>query len=220
MLAVITHHTDNYAELAELTLQGKQAYALRWGYKFFQQNEWIHYPQIAIGFEKFYWIEQLMVANPTIEWFWFTGTDCLITNHRLELEDLIDNDYHFIVCKDDMGVNADVFFIRNSKEGLKYCQHLQEVNPESEQATMWADEQEDQWRRITKYIPQYLMNIYDVKNYYPHKPHKDLLGYRTQWQPGDFVLQAVTGYNPGFQGRDNYHWKIEQIKSKKDLVIL
>ena len=212
-IALVTGHTENYSELAALTLPGKQEYALQHGYKLFVQTDgWMVYPDRAIGFDKCFYIEKLMLENPDVEWFWWSGTDCLITNHNTKLENIIDDNFHFIVCKDDSGINADVFFIRNTEQGLAYIRNLQQPHSlGTEQANMWDDEKNPKWQPICKYIPQNVMNSYNL-NYYRHKGPRDVFGQRNNWEKGDFVIQAVTGWNPGFDNAANYAWKIKQIK--------
>ena len=76
---------------------------------------------------------------------------------------------------------------------------------------MWDDEKNPKWQPICKYIPQNVMNSYNL-NYYRHKGPRDVFGQRNNWEKGDFVIQAVTGWNPGFDNAANYAWKIKQIK--------
>ena len=165
-----------------------------------------------------------MEQHPDIDWFWHSGTDCLITNHNTKLESLIDSDpsIHFIVCKDDQGINADVFFIRNSPEGKEYMQHLTTPHQESgtEQGWMWEDEHTPKWRSITKYIPQYIMNAYDL-SFYPHKSGLDAFNKRGNWEHGDFLLHAVTGYLPGVAlgSKTLYDWKMNILQLHVNDVI-
>jgi len=214
-IALVTGHTPNYASMADITVPGKEYYAKKHGYSIFVQSDnFIAWPNRLIGFEKCFYIHDLMIKHPDIEWFWWTGSDCLITNYTTKLESFIDPEVHFIVTKDDHGIGADVFFIRNTPEGREYIQHLTDpaAPAETEQGWMWADEFNPKWRDITKYLPQYTMNSYILK-WYPNKPNRDLFGQRQDWQQGDFVLQAISGYNPSFTGQDNYNWKCHQLSS-------
>lgn len=204
--------------MADVTLPGKIAYAKKHGYDMFIKTD-NFVPNIHIGFQKCFWMYDLMVDNLDIEWFWHTGTDCLITNPEIKLETLIDNNFHFIVTKDDHGIGADVFFIRNTPEGRAYIKHLQDPHPASgtEQGHMWDDEHSPQWRPITKYIPQNTMNSYAL-SHLPHKCGVDLFGQRQNWEQGDFVLQAITGPYHGQSAEDIYIWKLNILKEKVVLV--
>lgn len=217
-IALVTGHTENYKDMADITLPGKEEYAARHGYRLFVQLDgWDLTKQI--GMEKCRLLEIIMDQNPDVEWFWWTGTDCLITNHTITLESLIDENFHFIVCKDDGGINADVFFIRNSEEGKRYLKRIQRPHHlGSEQANMWDAEHEAEWSNICKYIPQNRMNSYNLK-YYAHKRKQDVFGERNNWEQGDFVLQAVTGFTPNLNVQQIYEWKINQLKEVVDLIV-
>jgi hypothetical protein len=221
-IGIVHLYTENYKSMAEITLPGKEQYAKKYGYTVFNKDD-NFVPDVHIGRQKCYFIVELMDQNPDIEWFWHSGTDCLITNHNIKLENLIDTntDIHFIVCKDDEGINADVFFIRNSSEGREYMKHLTEPHASgTEQGWMWDDEHNPKWRNITKYIPQNKMNSYDLK-FYPHKCGFDLFNERSNWQLGDFLLQAITGYLPGAAvgSQKLYDWKLNILRSHIDDVI-
>jgi hypothetical protein len=212
-IALINLHTPNYQTMADLSVPGKEQYAKKHGYMFFNKTD-NFVPDIPIGYQKCYFLADLMLEHPDIEWFWHSGTDCIITNHNIKLESLIDPTVHFIVCKDGQGINADVFFIRNSTEGREYIEHLKtyHVTSGTEQGQMWDDEHNPKWRAITKYLPQQTMNAYDL-TWYPHMSGTDRLGGRSAWQPGDFVLQAVTGLNDGWTAEQIYQWKLNILQS-------
>jgi len=208
-IALVELHTPNYNSMADITLPGKISYANKHGYTMFVKTD-NFVPNIHVGFQKCFWMYDLMIANPDIDWFWHTGTDCMITNSEIKLESLIDENFHFIVTKDDHGIGANVFFIRNTHEGREYMKHLQDPHPASgsEQGHMWDDEYNPIWRPITKYLPQHTMNSYYLK-YYPHKTGKDVFGQRSQWIPGDFMVQVITGLMPpGMSPEDIYNWKM------------
>jgi len=221
-IAIVTHHTPNYQEMADITRPIKVRYAAKHGYRDFVKTEgFLNLPGVHPSFEKVFYLSELMNDNPDIDWFWYSGCDCLITNTDIKLEDLIDSDYHFIVTKDDHGINGDVFFIKNSPEGREYMKHLEDPHDSNtEQGHMWDDEHNPKWRAITKYISQNKMNSYDLK-WYPHKAQRDQLGGRVAWQPGDFLIQAVTGYLPGVAvgSRELYDWKLNILQSHVNDVI-
>jgi hypothetical protein len=221
-IALVSHYTPDFKEMADLTVPDKQKYADKHGYSLFVKTDNFSYiPGRHLCMEKCLYLCQLMEAHPEIEWFWYSGCDCMITNFNIKLELLIDNNYHFIVCRDHGGINGDVFFIRNTPEGREYARHLDEPNsgnPQTEQAQMWDDEHIPKWRVITKYIPQNLMNSYDL-TWYPHLPKLDQFGQRGTWEFGDFVLQAVTGYIPGATPRQVFDWKLNILNKHVDKII-
>jgi hypothetical protein len=219
-IAIVTHHTPNFIEMANITRPTKIRYAEKHGYvDFVKTDNFLNLPNTHPSLEKVFYLDEIMHANPDIDWFWYSGCDCLITNTDIKLESLIDENYHFIVCKDDHGINGDVFFIKNSHEGREYIKHMEEPHREgTEQGWMWDDEEDPKWRSITKYIPQNIMNAYDLK-YYPNKCGHDVFNQRSNWQPGDFVLQAVTGWWPGFGPKEIYQHKINILQSHVNDVI-
>lgn len=219
-IALVTHYTPNFQTMANLTVPGKKIYAEKHGYIFFEQTDnWFVYPQRHIGYEKCVYLNWIMTKRSDIEWFWWTGCDVLITNHNIKIESLIDNNYHFIVCKDPTGINADSFLIRNTEIGREYMEHLGTEHPGgSEQGHMWDDERVPKYREITKYLPQHTMNSYDMAHY-SHMGKNDQLGGRANWKEGDLALHAVTGLLPGFSLEQIYNWKMKILESKIDQVI-
>jgi hypothetical protein len=219
-LAMIDIHNDWYKPMADLTLEGKQSYAKKYGYEFFSKvldsTQW----DTTFGNQKLYWLSELMEQRPDIEWFWHSGTDTLITNHNISLESLIDDNVHFIVCKDGHCICADVFFIRNTPEGREYIKHLQDPHPGgSEQGHMIDDEHKPKWRAITKYLPNAAMNAY-AGEFYPHKNGIDGLRQREFWQPGDLLVHAVTGLLTHLTADQIFQWKLNVIKSRLPYVII
>ena len=50
---------------------------------------------------------------------------------------------------------------------------------------------EQQFARITKFLPKKLMNAYDYRNLVPMRPDErpiDKLGFNGQWEVGDFLF--------------------------------
>jgi hypothetical protein len=220
-ITLVTHHTPNFQSMADLTTPGKRAYAKKNGYEYYEQTDnWFVYPTRQIGYEKCLYLHHLMLVHPAIDWFWWSGCDVLITNHNVKLETIIDNNYHFIVCKDPCGINADSFLIRNTPQGRDYMIHCSTEHPGgSEQGHMWDDEHNPNYKTITKYLPQHVMNNYDM-SYYPHMSGFDVFGQRSNWQPGDFVIHAVTGLLPQHTLQQTYEWKMKILQSKINNVIL
>jgi hypothetical protein len=217
-IAIIDLHNAYYKPMADMTLPGKVRYAEKHGYEFFCKTD-NFVPDVNIGFQKCFWLSELMEQRPDIEWFWHSGTDCLLTNHNIKLESLIDNEFHFIVAKDDHGICADIFFIRNTPEGREYMKHLQDPHPMfTEQGHMWDDEFNLKWKCITKYLPQYTMNSY-AGQWYPHKRGIDKLGQRGFWQSGDLLVHAVTGMLLHLTPDEIFQWKLDIIRHHVPHVI-
>ena len=221
-IALINLYNDKYQSMADLTGPSKVEYCKKHGYTFLERvNNFI--PDIPVGYQKCFWLADLMIEHPEIEWFLHLGTDCLITNHTIKLESVIDNNYHFMVTKDDTGINGENFFIRNTVEGREYIERLKEIHPiwKTEEGNMRDDENNPKWRSITKYLSQSTINSYDHQ-WYPHKTTKvDQLGGKLGWEKGSFVLHAITGYLPGRVLGEPfvYDWKMNILKSHLNDII-
>lgn len=224
MIGIISHYSPSWQEMADLTETTLQKYADRHGYHCVIKCIPFNNSGRTYGLERFPILLEEMKKHPEIEWWWVVGCDCLITNFNVKLESILENispEKHFIVCKDDHGISADVAFYRNTPEGREYIRHLNDDLhwTGTEQGHMWDDERNPKWRSITEYLPQQVMNSYDLR-WYPHKyNNKCKMGGRIGWVPGDFVLQAVTGGQfPDRPGLDNYLWKLEVLKMHESVI--
>jgi hypothetical protein len=179
------------------------------GYKVFCRTD-NFVPGVGIGYQKIHFIKELMVTNPDVEWFWWTGTDTMITNFATRIEDRILSDYHFIVSVDVNGINADSFLVRNTTEGRAYIDHLLEL--EAECSKHWDAEQRamavslglpvtaekrfwdgigicERWRDHVKLMPQRYMNSFNYQLYgNTYTDHRDSLGWDGNWQLGDWLI--------------------------------
>jgi hypothetical protein len=191
MYAIVSLHDANYKPLGDLTWdQNKVPYAARHGYLTVLQTENFD-TTIAIGFEKIKLVRQVLAENPEVEWVWWTGTDTVVTNWTIGIEDKIDNDYHFIVATDCNGMNVDSFLVRNTPEGRGYIDYIWNIRDQYANH-IWYEQQAmidsvDQFADITKIVPQRYLNAYNYQLYPGCDPH-DLLGNEGDWQPGDWLI--------------------------------
>jgi hypothetical protein len=182
----------NYKPLAAITwFQNKVNYCNKHNYSgCYGEYEFRGIPH---GFEKIMLIKHLF-STKNISWLWWTGCDSMITNFNVKLEDIIDENYHFIIGVDLNGMNADSFLIRNSKEGNEYLDMILSrmnsyLNPMGmyEQQIMW--ETYEEYKGIIKQVPQRTFNSYDY-SYLPWPaPQLDKLGNDGNWVKGDFLIQ-------------------------------
>lgn len=211
--ALITHHDEKYQALADYTWHGnKIPYAQRHGYGYHAKTDgWVNNP--GYGFEKIYFAKQILNEHPEYEWIWWTGSDTMITNFAIRIEDRIDNDYHFIVSTDILGLNVDSMLIRNSDEGRSFIDAL--LAKESETANFWDTEQRainytlgfpgtgepgwpspenlkvtNEFKNVAKIMPQRYMNAFNYYLYphYQQVPHRDRLNTDGNWQFGDWLI--------------------------------
>ena len=195
--AILSMHTPDYQPLADYTwTQNKLEYAQRHGYKSFCKTDNFVLPKHQVGGEKLRLFKEYLAANPEVEWIWWCETDTLITNFNTKIEDMVDNDYHFVIGTDGNGLNAGSFFLRNSLLGNAYLDWLISVWPKYqnhhfyEQQAMIDSLDMPEWRSIIKVVPQHFFNSHDCwpNQYTPDPKWIDKLGSRAWWEPGDFMV--------------------------------
>ena len=210
MYALVELHDEKYQPLADLTWESnKVPYANRHGYQYFCKKDNLR-EGTAMGYQKIWFIKELMNDHPEIEWFWWTGTDTMIMNFSTRLEDRVNNAYHFMVCVDVNGINADSFLIRNTPQGREFIDSV--IATESQCAHEWDCEQRgmanvlgvpytgqyigtfpekfqitNKWKDLVKLFPQRYMNGYNY-NFYHYTEHKDSFGYNGNWNFGDWLI--------------------------------
>jgi hypothetical protein len=192
MHALVSLHNASYQPLANRTWdQNKLLYASQHNYAAELRTD-NFLGGISIGYEKIWFIKQLMEQHPEYEWLWWTGTDAMITNFNIRIEDRIDNNYHFIIATDCHGINADSYLIRNTPEGRAYNDYIWGQR-DRYAGHVWQEQQciiesQDQFNDIIKIVPQRDINAYQY-NLYPTEPFVDFLGTNGNWQKNDWLIQ-------------------------------
>jgi hypothetical protein len=187
---IISLHNKDFQPLADITWnQNKVPYAELHGYRHFVKNHDTY--QHVIGFEKIFFIREVMYNNPDIEWFWWVGCDTLLTNFTIRLEDRVDNRYHFIIATDCHGINADSFFIRNTNEGRYFINTIADKYDQYK-SHYWAEQQviidlQEQFKHIIKIVPQRDINSYNYDLYPTCLPY-DIHQNDGQWKSGDLLI--------------------------------
>ena len=197
-ICFVTLHDKDYQPLADLSWnQNKKLYCEKHGHDYVVgHSETKQY----LGFRKIFLIEHLM-SDPNYdkyEWFFWTGCDVLITNFNLNLEDLIDDNYHFLISKDCHNINADVFLVKNSKQGRDYIKFIASKFEECKDrrnaaGDKWEEQQVmidhlDQFKDIIKFIPQKKFNAIPWGIYNIPKIPMDVYGNSGEWEKGDFIF--------------------------------
>jgi hypothetical protein len=214
MYAMITHHDEKYKPLADLTWeQNKVAYAAEHGYAVYAKTEDFMSSDgksATNGFEKIYLAREILDESPEVEWLWWTGTDSMVTNFSTKIEHRINNDYHFMICVDVNGINADSFLVRNTPEAKAFLDHVQSL--ESACSKFWDTEQRaisyalgfpgtseqgwpfgddlkvcEQYKNVVKLLPQRYMNGFNYQLYH-YTDHRDKLGVNGNWSFGDWLI--------------------------------
>ena len=145
-----------------------------------------------VGFEKITTVLNILKTHPEYEWILFAECDTMITNFKTKLESLIDNNYHFIVAMDINDINAGVFMVRNTLQGIDYLEMIRDAKPRY--VDNWQGEQaviQDTWKlwnHVVKVVPQRTFNSFDYSLHPDHLVWNDKLGFSGHWQQGDFIL--------------------------------
>jgi hypothetical protein len=207
MYAVASLHDANYKDLAALTDAPKQQYCDLHGYKFFVLNEMKYSP--ITGFNKIHYTLELFKLYPDISWLLFSECDAMITNFDVQIEDRIDDDYHFIVPVDRLNINSGNFLVRNSEQGREYLQMIID-SEEAYKNVEWAEQQViidtiDQYSSIVKIVPQKYMNSYEPEIYDYCDARFDVLGNSGAWEPGDWIVHWPGTHKPTRISRASYH---------------
>lgn len=209
--AVMSLYTEEYNELAAITIEGnKKLYCEKHGYDLILRTNRDEFTYQHTGFEKLLFVKQTLESGK-YDWVYWCGTDTLITNFNIKLEDLVDNGYHFIVSVDIWDINADSFLCRNSPQAINFLESLLMLHdsyvdennngidtgrilPDGN-PTCWAEQQAiidlaPSYKNIVKLEPQKKLNsyLYNIYNSPWHQKGLDCWGNNGTWAPGDFLL--------------------------------
>ena len=191
MYAVISHNDEKYQPLADYTWnKNKQLYCELHGYSGINKTTGFK-GGIPIGFEKCFFIKELLDKHPEYEWIWWTGSDAMITNFTIKIEDKIDPNYDLIIATDCNEINNDSFLIKNTQWAKDWMDEL--INLIPKYSNHYFYEQQAMIDTIPKYkdkvkiVPQRYLNAYK-NDLYPHQSKFDLLGNDGTWQKGDWLI--------------------------------
>lgn len=192
MFGIATINSVEYQSLADVTNPSKIEYCDRHGYSFYSLVGSKY--SSNMGFNKIHFVLELLKQHPGLEWLLWCDCDAMITNFTVHIEDRIDNNFHFIVPLDRLGINAGNFLVRNTEEGRAYLQMI--IDKESTYITHWGAEQQviidtyNNYKRIVKIVPQRFMNSYEQQPYLPHwvNVSKDAAGNSGIWEQGDWII--------------------------------
>ena len=196
-IAVVSMYNESHSDLAEYTWPNKVAYAKKHGYSSYAKTSgWTITP---IHFEKLTHMLDVMKLEPNLDWVWWLDNDAVITNMDVQLEDIVDNNYHVIITTDIASLNSGSFMVRNSMQGRAWLEFILAKGLEHYKDNRWPEQQPMtdffvSFQDIIKIVPQRTMNSYNY-NIYGVDP-TDLVGTSGQWELGDFVLHMPAIPNP------------------------
>lgn len=220
MIILATLHNDNYQELANETWENnKVQYAEKHGYAYLAKTE--DFYGFEPGFEKIQFLLDTFEAYPETSWIWWTGTDSMVTNFNIKVEDKIAEagDADVIMSADfNFKINCDSILVKNSDKAKAWLNDIMDNMPKYH--THQFKEQQymldslDKYTDTVKLMPQHFMNSYEYKMYrvnpWVYEKDTDVNGDRGQWEAGDWLVHW-----PGTQPRE----RMELVKETKEKII-
>jgi hypothetical protein len=218
MIILATLHDNNYQELATETWDNnKVKYAEKHGYAYLAKtDDFYGFPP---GFEKIQFLLDTLDNYPDTEWIWWTGTDSMVTNFNIRVEDKIAEagDAHVIMSADfNFKINCDSILVKNSDQARAWLTDI--MDNMSKYHTHQFKEQQfmldslDKYTDTVKLMPQHFMNSYEYKMYrvmpWVYEKDTDVNGDRGQWESGDWLVHW-----PGTQPRERMQL-VEEYKPK------
>jgi len=122
-----THYGCSFHKLLDLTNPSKEEYCKIHGYDFLCRTELHHNSKNDVGWEK------IKIINEVIndyDYIFYVECDAIIMNHTIRIENLIDDNYDFIVSgidkapKEKYEINCGVFLIKCSDWTKKFLSDL------------------------------------------------------------------------------------------------
>jgi len=203
-IKIFTLSQDNYKSLRDITSANKSEYCEKNDYSFEERISDFKFSNL--GFEKIYRCLELLENNKCDILYW-CGVDTLITNFKIKITDLIDVEHDFFISTDANNINADSFVIKNTIDSRALFKKIIESYPQYSNDA-WAEQQviidilaqDDYFKKITKILPQKMINSYDY-SLYPASNFRgsseslthfrlgqDYYGNDGQWSEGDFLI--------------------------------
>ena len=193
--ALVTAYNEAYQPLADITWdQNKKLYAERHGYGAYTVTD--GFTTLGdISWARTRKVVELLESG--YDWVHACGCDTMITNFNIKLEDIVDDNSHFIIATDCFNINNDSYLARNTPECIAWLKLLDTFQDQYDMKHAWNDQQcmidhiEKLGDRL-RIVPQRLINAYDYDQYpgsIPHIYKRDIFGNDGQWQPGDFLIQ-------------------------------
>lgn len=203
-IKIFTLSQDNYKSLRNITSANKLEYCEKHNYSFEERTSDFKFSNL--GFEKIYRCLELLENNKCDILYW-CGVDTLITNFNIKITDLIDVEHDFFISTDANNINADSFVIKNTIDSRIFFKRIIDLYPQYANDA-WAEQQviidilaqDDYFKKITKILPQKMINSYDYSLYPASNFHgspeslthfrlgQDYYGNNGQWSQGDFLI--------------------------------
>lgn len=183
-IAVVTLAVgEDFKDIVKIGIENKRNYCQQHGYDFICISESLDINR-PIVWSKILAVLNLM-KNKEYKWIFWSDADALIMNLATRLEELIDDDFDFIISKDLNGYNAGHFLIKNCEHSHQFFNqvytHTELINDGfMEQASITKELLNPENSSRTKVIPQRLFNSYA----------EEFVGHilESTFETGDFII--------------------------------
>jgi len=220
MIILATLHNNNFQELATETWDNnKIKYAEKHDYAYLSKTD--DFYGFEPGFEKIQFLIDTFEAYPEASWIWWTGTDSMVTNFNIRVEDKIAEagDADVIMSADfNYKINCDSILVKNSDKAKAWLKDIMD-NMKDYHTHQFKEQQFmldslDKYTDTVKLMPQNFMNSYEYKMYkvapWLYEKETDVNGDRGQWEAGDWLVHW-----PGTQYRE----RLLLVKETKEKII-
>jgi len=131
--AIVSLHTPNIAEYAELTAANKRQYCDRWGCEFIGYSQ--QFDTRPPAWSK---IVALIKHLPYYDWLLWMDADACILQPDVDLfAPIVNSDKHFLFSYDHAGINCGIFAVRNTPDALAYLHKINGMSDRYENHCWW-----------------------------------------------------------------------------------
>lgn len=192
---VATVCSNTYADICAVTTPNKNEYARRHGYDCIIKYESVPYPQVF--FRRLRWFLELLESK-RYDWVFCCGGDVIFTNLTIPLTAIVGPDDHFIIAKDALTYQSDVFIVRASEKGTAFMRAWADSEPQFCKSEMYDQDAfavlHPQFMDTIRVVPQRVLQGYDYDLYTNlggnYAKALDANGNDGQWKPGDFAFHV------------------------------
>lgn len=182
MICIQVLYTECWKELAKLVVPNVVNYCLKHGYS------WnIQFIDVE-PFDAYEKIRQIQKCFETeeCEAVWSFDCDSLITNYTYKVEDFIDAEHDFFICKTvGVGINAGSFIIKKSEWAYKFLHYLLKCKGEEK---MYGEQD-----AMNKYISEF--------------PEETKIKYLSHPSINSFEMYLYPEFVDDYKGIENGVWK-------------
>ena len=204
MNTLMTSSSAGYACLNDLTAPGKSIYSARWDCHFIDRRMYgPNSSETSWGMR----LRQVLVELDCLgadDMIWFTGTDLLVTNHRINVFKLIHAKADMLISVDHhrssahWEANNDSYVVRNTASVRRFLKNVLAMSQSvvNDQIAFGVQMERTKGFRVQK-VDQTVMNSYPMHWF-------GRAGQSGDWKTGHLALHAA--------GAPNMNWRIKLLK--------